>query len=263
MATPSYNKMPSMPKYLIWANATVLADGDVVVTGGSAVDNALTGMNTDALLWKPGIGGWTQGAQSAAGIARLYHSVALLLPDGSVLSGGGGAPGPQTNLNAEIYYPPYLFTNSGAFAPRPTIKSSPDSITYGQSFKVDVSSAAGIQRVTFIKTASVTHSFNFEQRFMDLQFTTAPFARSAGGLLVQAPSNAALATPGNYLLFVIDSSGVPSGRRNSRSADDTWQREPKDAFRRDGRQFGAPVMTSACEMTHRKDISTVGIHLYN
>ena len=63
-ATPSYKKMPSMPKYLIWANATVLADGNVVVTGGSAVDNQLTGMNTSALLWKAGTGSWTQGAQS-------------------------------------------------------------------------------------------------------------------------------------------------------------------------------------------------------
>jgi hypothetical protein len=204
-ATPSYKKMPSMPKFLIWANATVLADGNVVVTGGSAVDNALTGMNTSALLWKAGTGGWTQGAQSTAGIARLYHSVALLLPDGSVLSGGGGAPGPQTNLDVEIYYPPYLFANSGAFAPRPTITSSPGRITYGQPFAVGVNSAAGIQRVTFIKTASLTHSFNFEQRFMELTFTP-----NAGGLSVQAPSSAALAPPGNYLLFVIDRQGVPS-----------------------------------------------------
>jgi hypothetical protein len=197
--------MPSMPKFLIWANAAVLADGNVVVTGGSMVDNELTGMNTSALLWKADSGSWTQGAQSTAGIARLYHSVALLLPDGSVLSGGGGAPGPQTNLNIEFYYPPYLFTNSGAFAPRPTITSSPGGITYGQRFPVGVNSAAGIQRVTFIKTASVTHSFNFEQRFMELTFTP-----NAGGLAVQAPSSAALAPPGNYLLFVIDSRGVPS-----------------------------------------------------
>jgi len=205
-ATPSYKKMASMPNYLIWANATVLADGNVVVTGGSAVDNQLNpSFNTSALLWKADTGGWTQGAQSTAGIARLYHAVALLLPDGSVLSGGGGAPGPQTNLNVESFYPPYFFTNSGAFAPRPTITSSPGLITYGQTFDVGVNSAAGIQRVTFIKTASVTHSFNFEQRFMELTFTP-----KAGGLSVQAPSSAALAPPGNYLLFLIDNQGVPS-----------------------------------------------------
>jgi hypothetical protein len=187
------------------ARIFVLADGNVVVTGGSAVDNQLTGINTSALLWKASTGGWTQGAQSTSGIARPYHSVALLLPDGSVLSGGGGAPCPQTNLNAEVYYPPYFFTTAGAFASRPTITSSLGPVTYGQTFTVGVNSAAGIQQVTFIKTASVTHSFNFEQRFMELTFTP-----NAAGLSVQAPSNAGLAPPGNYLLFVIDSHGVPS-----------------------------------------------------
>jgi Domain of unknown function (DUF1929) len=203
-ATPIYKKMPSMPVSLHWANATVLADGNVVVTGGSLLNNEMNGVNYSALLWKADSGGWTQSAKSIANKARLYHSVALLLPDGSVLSGGGGAPGPQANTDAEIYYPPYLFNNAGAFAPRPTITSSPASVSYGQNFEVRVSSM--IQRVTFIKTSSVTHSNNFEQRFMELPFTTT----AAGVLTVQAPSSRFLATPGNYLLFVFDSSGVPS-----------------------------------------------------
>jgi hypothetical protein len=205
-ATPIYKKMASMPVSLHWANATVLADGNVVVTGGSLLDNVKNGVNTTALLWKADTGSWTKGARSTPNKSRLYHSVALLLPDGSVLSGGGGAPGPEANTDAEIYYPPYLFTNSGAFAPRPTITSSPGRISYGQNFEVRVSSAARIQRVTFIKTSSVTHSYNFEQQFMELSFTTG----AAGVLAVRAPSSPFLATPGNYLLFVISSSGVPS-----------------------------------------------------
>jgi hypothetical protein len=205
-AMPIYKKMPSMPVSLAWANATVLADGNVVVTGGSLLPNIENGVNYRALLWRANTGGWTSGASSLANKARLYHSIALLLPDGSVLSGGGGAPGPEANTDAEIYYPQYLFDNSGAFAPRPTITSSPGGISYGQNFDVQVSSAAGIQRVTFIKTSSVTHSNNFEQRFIELSFTTP----AAGFLTVQAPSSPFLAPPGNYLLFVIDKSGVPS-----------------------------------------------------
>ncbi|HJR17704.1 MAG TPA: galactose oxidase-like domain-containing protein [Gemmatimonadales bacterium] len=205
-ATPIYKKMASMPVSLHWANATVLADGNVVVTGGSLLSNVKNGVNTTALLWRADTGGWTKGARSTPNKSRLYHSVALLLPDGSVLSGGGGAPGPEANTDAEIYYPPYLFTKSGAFASRPTITSSPGHISYGQNFEVRVSSAARIQRVTFIKTGSVTHSHNFEQRFMELAFTTG----AAGVLDVRAPSSRFLAPPGNYLLFVISSSGVPS-----------------------------------------------------
>jgi hypothetical protein len=205
-AMPTYKKLPSMPVSLHWANATVLADGNVVVTGGSLLANIENGVNYGALLWKADTGSWTSGASSLANKARLYHSIALLLPDGSVLSGGGGAPGPEANTDAEIYYPPYLFDNSGAFAARPTITSSPDRISYGQPFDVEVSSAARIQRVTFIKTSSVTHSINFEQRFIELSFTTP----AAGVLSVGAPSSPFLATPGNYLLFVIDKSGVPS-----------------------------------------------------
>ncbi len=202
---PTYKKLPSMPRPLHWASASVLADGNVVVTGGSAVPNDLTGMNTTALLWKAGTGSWTEGAESVPDIARLYHSVALLLPDGSVLCGGGGAPGPQTNLNVQIYYPPYLFDNSGKFAARPSITMCPTTVSYGRSFAVGVGAGTDVKRVTFIKTASVTHSCNFEQRFMELSFT-----QTDNGLAVQAPSRAALAPPGNYLLFVIGKDGVPS-----------------------------------------------------
>jgi hypothetical protein len=68
--TPTYKKMPSMPLPLHWANATVLADGDVVVTGGSAQPNQLVGVNTTALLWRAGTGGWTQGARSTPRVLR-------------------------------------------------------------------------------------------------------------------------------------------------------------------------------------------------
>jgi hypothetical protein len=204
-ATPTYKKMPSMPMSLHWANATVLADGNVVVTGGSQTDNQLVGVNTQALIWKAATGSWTRSVQGS-GRARLYHSIALLLPDGSVLVAGGGAPGPQTNLNAEIYYPHYLFDSSGRFAPRPRITGiSTNSPAWGGNFTLSIASTAAIQRVTLVKTGSVTHSSNFEQRFMNL-----PFTPTAGGLSVQAPANRNLAPPGRYLLFAIDSRGVPS-----------------------------------------------------
>ena len=185
------------------ANATVMADGRVVVTGGSEVWNQLTGVNRTAEIWNPTTGTWTVGATAVK--SRLYHSGSVLLPDASVLVSGGGAPGPEVNTNAEIYYPPYLYDATGALAPRPGIAAAPAQIDIGETFPVDVANAASISRVTLVKTASVTHSFNMEQRFADLIFNTV-----GNRLMVQAPTRASQATPGYYMLFVLDNNGVPS-----------------------------------------------------
>ena len=87
------------------------------------------------------------------GVAALYHSSAILLPDGSVLVGGGGAPGPMINVNAEIYFPPYLFTANGALAPRPRIVSAPDLLGIGQTFTVEFANASSITRVACSRLA--------------------------------------------------------------------------------------------------------------
>jgi hypothetical protein len=125
-----------MPFGLHWHTATVTADGSVVVTGRSPSNNLVGGANDRALIWHPATGRWTVGAATGSGKARLYHSTALLLPDASILVGGGGAPGPQTNTNAEIYYPAYLFAAAGGFAARPQILSAPTGIKIGQRFTV-------------------------------------------------------------------------------------------------------------------------------
>ncbi len=111
-ATPTVTPTQSMSSQRRWVTSTLLADGKVLATGGSQVDNQLTGVNNVAEIWNPVTGTWTRGHEGA--LARLYHSTALLLPDATVLVAGGGAPGPLNNLNAEIYYPPYLFTAAGA-----------------------------------------------------------------------------------------------------------------------------------------------------
>jgi hypothetical protein len=189
-----------------WVSATVLADGRVLATGGSALDNKLSGVNNAAEIWNPDTGKWTLGA--AGTNARLYHSGALLLPDARVLVDGGGAPGPLTNLNVEIFTPPYLLDSAGEAMPRPSITVAPGTIRIGQNFSVGFSNASSISRVTMLKTGSVTHSVNMEQGFLELGFT------SAGSMLdVAGPARATDAPPGYYMLFVIDSQGVPSSAR--------------------------------------------------
>jgi YVTN family beta-propeller protein len=200
--TPIVSATQSMSTVRKLVNAAILPDGKVLATGGSTVWNQLTGVNNVAEIWNPSTGTWTQGAAGAR--ARLYHSVSLLLPDASVLVSGGGAPGPQNNTNAEIYFPPYLFTSTGALADRPVIDSAPATLDIGRTFRIDISGPQ-VSRVTLVKAGSVTHSWNMEQRFIDLAFSS-----NNGAIAVQAPSRAADAPPGYYMLFVLDANGVPS-----------------------------------------------------
>lgn len=187
------------------ANGTVLADGKVAVTGGSRVYNQLVDVANAVEIWDPATGQWSTGA--VAQKPRLYHSSALLLPDATVLSLGGGAPGPVLNLNAEIYYPPYLFARdgSGTLAPRPSITAAPPTLPLGTVFGVSVGSGVTVGRVTLVRAGSSTHGVNVDQRFLELNFT-----QQGGRLTVTAPTDARVAIPGYYMLFVFDRAGVPS-----------------------------------------------------
>jgi hypothetical protein len=207
-ATPTATAAAALSQDRMWSSATVMADGNVLVSGGSAAANQAVDIAYHTELWNPTTGAWTIGASASR--MRLYHSISLLLPDGRVLTAGGGAPGPVTNLNGEIYEPPYLFKSdgSGTLAKRPTIQSAPLQMAWGTSFSVQVQSATAVSKVALVKTGSATHSFDFDQRYLAPTFT-----QSGSTVTVHAPASATLAPPGNYLLFVFDSTGVPSVAR--------------------------------------------------
>jgi hypothetical protein len=198
------NTSPTL-RYRQYGNATLLADGQVWLSGGSTDGNVTTGDWFVSESWDPATGQWHD--MATATIPRLYHSSALLLPDATVITGGGGDPGPFTNLNAEIFYPPYLYLKdgSGNLAPRPAITAAPDVLGWAQPFTVNVTSATPISRVTLVRTGVVTHDFNSNQRFQDLGFT-----QQDGQLSLTTPPSAGIAPPGYYMLFVFDGSGVPS-----------------------------------------------------
>lgn len=201
--TPVVTPTQSMSSQRRLVNASILPNGKVLATGGSSVYNSLTGVNNSAEIWDPATGTWTRGPDGQR--ARLYHSISLLLPDARVLVGGGGAPGPQTNLNVEIYNPPYLFDAAGLRVEQPRLTQAPAEVDIGETFFVDFENASDISRVTMVKSGSVTHSFNMEQRFVELTFE-----RSGSRLRVQAPTRAADAPPGFWMLFALDQNGVPS-----------------------------------------------------
>ncbi len=192
----------------LWSNMTLLADGSVMLSGGSAVDTsaqgALGGINNVVKIWHPETGQWTVASEAA--IPRLYHSTTLLLPDATVLSLGGGAPGPLTNLNGEIYKPAYLFDANGNLAERPEILDAPTELAQRQDFTITVDDPGSISRLMLIKYGAVTHSFNMEARKVDLNFTVA----NDGMLHVDLPNNSNIVTPGYWMLFAVNDKGTPS-----------------------------------------------------
>ncbi len=189
-------------------NATLLADGKVLVTGGTSGGgfNNPSGTVLAAEIWDPNTERWT--AVASMSVRRIYHSTAVLLPDGRVLSAGGGLPngggGDTDHLDMEIYSPPYLFKGA-----RPTITSAPNIVNHGQTFTVSAPNAGNIAEVTWVKLSSVTHAFNESQRINYLSFTPA----TATSLNVTAPGSSNLCPPGHYMMFLINSNGVPSVAR--------------------------------------------------
>jgi hypothetical protein len=191
-----------------WPTAVVLPNGRVLVEGGStyadqAGDNAVLPVE----IWDGATGNWTTGAPSA--VYRGYHSTAALLPDGAVLVAGGGIPGPVLNLNAQIYYPPYLFqqANGGSvLAARPKIVSL-STVTGNYNQTIDIQTATGdtVSEVSLIANASVTHGFDSNQRRLKLSFT-----QTNNGVKVTMPASANLAPPGYYMLSVLNNARVPS-----------------------------------------------------
>jgi hypothetical protein len=195
LPSPTWRNMASMSVKRRQHNATLLPDGTVLVTGGSSgkgFDNARTPVFL-AELWNPTTNQWTQLAKNT--VYRGYHSTALLLPDGRVLSAGG-----RHAHSAEIFSPPYLFKGA-----RPTISSAPGVVAPGVTFTVGTPDAARITKVTLIALGSVTHSFDQNQRFI-----TVSFIRGTGNLTLTAPANNNVAPPGYYQLFLVNDAGVPS-----------------------------------------------------
>jgi hypothetical protein len=213
-ATPKVSATDGPGWNRLYGNTTLLADGTVWASGGSTTGNDLAGEVLQSEIWNPATGHWTLTATAAK--PRLYHSAALLMPDATVLTGGGGAPGPVSNLNAEIYYPPYLYLKDGSGnpAPRPTITSAPTVVSWGQQISVNVKSATPVSRLSFVRMGTVTHDFNNDQRFTELKFKV-----KGKQLKLTTPTSKTLNPPGFYLLFAFDGNGVPSVARVVKMAD--------------------------------------------
>jgi hypothetical protein len=195
-ATPVWKYSGNMHYPRRQHNAVILPDGKVFIVGGSSASGFDTSSSPvlPTEMWDPATGQFT--VMSSIAVYRGYHSTALLLADGRVLSAGGNVGGP----NAQIFSPPYLYAGG-----RPSIASAPVSAGYGQTVFVGTPDADSVSKVTLLRQASVTHTNSMSQGFQSLSFT-----KTSTGLNVIMPANANLAPPGYYMLFILNGSGVPS-----------------------------------------------------
>ena len=194
--TPTWTRTGSMNQGRVWVNPVLLPDGKVLAVGGGR-GGTYANPVLESELFDPATGTWSVMASQQA--PRAYHSTAVLLPDGRVLSAGHDNGSYQTT--AEIYSPPYLFKG-----PRPTIAGAPSSMRYGDQFTVSTPDARSIARIALLRPDSTTHSLNQDQRYEDLAFSVT----DDNTLSVTAPGGGTEAPSGRYMLFLISASGVPS-----------------------------------------------------
>jgi hypothetical protein len=199
---PMWQQVPSMAYPRSFMNLTELPDGTVLATGGETDKNGGNIANAvyAAELWSPATQTWT--TMASMHTPREYHSTALLLPDGRVLQSGMGADfgNVPDEMSAEFYSPAYLFKGA-----RPSITQAPTGAAYGSTFFVATPDGATITSAVLIRTGAVTHFFDENTHFVPVTFT-----QTAGGLNITAPANGNAAPPGYYMLFLLNSNGVPA-----------------------------------------------------
>ncbi|MBD0300838.1 MAG: DUF1929 domain-containing protein, partial [Tolypothrix sp. T3-bin4] len=179
-------------------SAVLLPDRTVLVCNGSKMNEDTTQSMLPAEIYNPITNTWKVVAKQ--NVPRVYHSVALLLPDGRVVTAGGNPQRTVNELRLEIYSPEYMSRS------RPIIQSAPEALNYGRQFTIQTPQARNIKWVSLIRPMATTHSCDTEQRLVDVPINS----RNATSLNVTLRANRNIAVPGWYMLFISDNNGTPS-----------------------------------------------------
>jgi FtsP/CotA-like multicopper oxidase with cupredoxin domain len=196
-AHPAYTPTAPMNHGRTRLNAVILPDRTIFVSGGGSQSESQPVLESE--IYDPAMGTWT--GTATATVPRLYHSVALLLPDGRVATAGSNPDRGDDELRIEIYHPPYLFHGQ-----RPFIEHAPQHITYGSHHTLSTPMAHDIQWAQLIRPMATTHSTDSQQRLVDLPFTVDNLTE----LTVTIPAEPNLAPPGWYMLSIVDTKRRPS-----------------------------------------------------
>jgi hypothetical protein len=195
---PKYRKAPSLSSPRMHVNAVILPDRTVFVCNGSTIGEDTMKALLPSEIYNPATNTWK--VVEAQSVPHVYHSIALLLPDGSVVTGGGTPTGACNELRMQIYKPSYMSE------PRPTIQRAPEKLSYGAQFTIQTPQAQDIKWVNLIKPSATTHSCDTEQRLVDVPI----ILKTSSSLDVKITKNRNLAPPGWYMIFITNNNNVPS-----------------------------------------------------
>jgi hypothetical protein len=198
-ATPTYVQGPPLHHPRMHLCATLLPDRTVLVNGGSGMEESHHHVSPHAEIYHPAENRW-QGA-AASRVDRLYHSVALLVPDGKVVTAGSNPQRKDEELRIEVFWPPYLFAG-----PRPAVAPDTDRLHYGDTVTAQVEAVGGLREASLLRPGATTHSCDVAQRLVDLPLR----ATGPDTVELDVPGSAGVAPPGWYLLVVVSDAGVPS-----------------------------------------------------
>jgi hypothetical protein len=176
----------------------ILPDGKVLVIGGTALGNDKANAVYAAEIFDPVTEQWA--ILPSATVPRMYHSVALLLPDGRVWTASTSYSTKKAELRTEIFSPGYVSEV------RPSISGPPAVGQYGEKIKIPTKDGLNTKAVSLIRLSTITHNLNTDQRLVWLHITN----KSKFNVVVAAPFNSSLAPPGYYLIHLIDNNGIPS-----------------------------------------------------
>ncbi|PWN33051.1 galactose oxidase [Meira miltonrushii] len=218
-ASPTVEQVQSMNYARSFHNAIVLPNGQIFIAGGQSYAEVFTDVQSvlQAEIFDPTTKTFTTVAP--ASIPRNYHSSTVLLPDGRVMSGGGGlcyVGGNCNNANhqdIQFYTPPYLFDSNGNLRSRPTVNSITSSqqqaekvrVNPGGTLTVNLSSASGLTHV-LVRMGSSTHSIDTDQRRIPLTVQNT----SGNTVTLAIPNDNGIVPPGFWYYFAVASNGVHS-----------------------------------------------------
>lgn len=197
----TYTRAPYLNNPRMHHNAVILPDRTVFVCNGSKNQQSIADSTLPAEIYNPETNKWTV-VETPTINGRVYHSVALLLPDGRVAVAGGNPRRTIYENRIEIYSPAYMT------ATRPKIDSAPQSAGYNTAIVIQTNQATNIKWVHLVKPMAPTHGLDTEQRLVDLPIDATK--TTATSLTVQIANNRNLAPPGYYMLFIVDKNNVPS-----------------------------------------------------